>query len=419
MEIVIASALAALAAALIAWFTQELRGRSRTEKLASQHNAEQMEKIQQIASLEAKIQESQTAASIIDTAKEQMATSFQAAASNALRDNSNQFLTVAQENLGRTMEQAKGEFSLRHEQFQTLVKPLADSYAKLDPRLDEIVKHNTQVATAADRLSNALSDNRQVGTWGEVQLKRIIELAGMAQYCDFSEQQTSTVGNERPDLTVQLPDNRTIIIDAKASTKAYLEAQEAADEQAASQCLNRHAQAMRAQVDDLASKRYGQKVQGSLDFVVMFVPGDQFLSAALRANPQLIEYAMARRVAIATPASLISLLWAVANGWQRHQLAHEAEQLLEIGEEMHKRLQTFINHYDNVGKRISAVIDAYNASVQSFDSRVMPQARRFSQLIAKDEDSLKSPQKPDKALPTSRYATQEQSEAQPTLDLTP
>lgn len=404
MQTILIAVLAAATAAVIAWVIQELRNKNRTSALKEEQHDSELEHTQQVATLQARLSEQQNLQDFLENAKEQMGTTFQASASKALQNSSEQFLTLANQNMAKTIEEAKAEFNLRHQSFQDLVKPLADNYNKLDPKLDQIVQHSTQVASAADRLSSALNDNRRIGSWGEIQLRRIIELSGMTEYCDFSEQQTSSTGNERPDLTVHLPEDRAIVIDAKASTKAYLEAQQAENEQDASQALTRHAAAIRHQVDDLASKKYGQKVQGSLDFVIMFVPGDQFLSAALSANPDIIEYAIAHRVAIATPASLISLLWAVANGWQRHRMAQEAEVLLEIGNEMHKRLNTFMEHYSATGRRLTSLVDSYNASVQSFDSRLMPQARRFSDIIAKDEQALQAPLMVDKAPNSSRYA---------------
>lgn len=405
METIVAAILAAMAAAVITGAIQELRARSRISDVQQQNHDAEMQRTRTIATLEAQLREHQSIETIIAQAKEQMGDHFHSAASRALQTSSEQFLTLAEQNMGKTLEIARGEIQLRHDQFQAMVRPLTENYNRLDPRLEQLLNHSTQVATAADRLTNALNDNRQLGSWGEIQLRRIIELAGMTEYCDFSEQRTGT-GQERPDLTVHLPEHRTIVIDAKASTKAYLEAQETADTQEASLALSKHAAAMKTQVDDLATKQYGQKVKGSLDFVIMFVPGDQFLSAALTANPELIEYAIAKRVAIATPSSLISLLWAVANGWQRHRMAQEAESLLEIGQEMHKRLQTFIGHYETAGRRLTAAMDAYNASIQSFDARVMPQARRFSTIIAKDEESLQPPMPIEKVVNTSRHAAQ-------------
>ena len=175
--------------------------------------------------------------------------------------------------------------------------------------------------------------------------------------------------------------------------------------------LKRHAGALKAQVDDLAKKDYGTKVEGALGFVVMFVPGDQFLAAALNANPELIEYAMSKRVAIATPASLISLLWSVANGWQRHRIAESAEVILKEGVELHDRMMTFISRYQEVGNRLKRAVNAFNDSVGSFDSRVVPQARKIAWLTSNREDSFPKPQQIEDMARVSKYAG-EQKELQ-------
>ena len=166
----------------------------------------------------------------------------------------------------------------------------------------------------------------------------------------------------------------------------------------------RHARALRAQVDDLSRKGYGVSVVGSLDFVVMFVPGDQFLSSALHANPNLIEYAMSKRIAIATPASLVAMLWAVANGWQQFRLAQDAARIKDVGEEMHKRMQIFIRHYQNVGKELDSAVKAYNSSISSFDQRVVPQGRRFADLVVSDEDDFQAPTPVESSPSDFRYS---------------
>ena len=365
--------------------------------MESDHRAE-------AAGLRGQLEQIDSANKILDAAKEQLSEVFQATAGRALQSNNELFMNVARENLGKTLESAKGEFNQRHEQFQALVKPLAQNYEKLNPQIESLILQSQSLAAETGKLSNALTNNRQIGSWGEIQLRRVVELAGMTEHCDFVEQTTVNGSNDRPDLTVKLPEKRTVVVDAKASTAAYMEAQQTEDESASAEALRRHAGALRTQVDDLARKNYGAHVEGSLDFVVMFVPGDQFLAAALNANPSLIEYAMSKRVAIATPASLISLLWAVANGWQRFRIAENAETIRQAGEDMHQRMQVFIGHYQRVGRELRSAVDAYNSSVGSFDSRVAPQGRRFAQLVTDKEDDFAQPQAIEKVISTSRYA---------------
>ena len=397
MELILALIVGILVGGLACWLTQEFRAKARLAKMESDHRAE-------AAGLRGQLEQIDSANKILDTAKQQLSEVFQATAGRALQSNNELFMNVARENLGKTLESAKGEFNQRHEQFQALVKPLAQNYEKLNPQIESLILQSQSLAAETGKLSNALTNNRQIGSWGEIQLRRVVELAGMTEHCDFVEQTTVNGSNDRPDLTVKLPEKRTVVVDAKASTAAYMEAQQTGDESASAEALRRHAGALRTQVDDLARKNYGAHVEGSLDFVVMFVPGDQFLAAALNANPSLVEYAMSKRVAIATPASLISLLWAVANGWQRFRIAENAETIRQAGEEMHQRMQTFIGHYQRVGRELRSAVDAYNSSVGSFDSRVVPQGRRFAQLVTDKEDDFPQPQAIEKVVSTSRYA---------------
>ena len=230
----------------------------------------------------------------------------------------------------------------------------------------------------------------------------------MVGYCDFAEQPTVAGSSSRPDMVINLPNNRAVVVDAKASTAAFLASQEAADETAASEALMKHANALKVQVDALSKKNYGADVSGALEFVVMFVPGDQFLSAALQANPGLIEYGMQNQVAIATPASLIALLWTVSNGWQQDRIAQNARKIQEVGLEMHKRMLTFVKHYESVGKGLDKTIGAYNDSVRSFDGRVVPQGRRFAELALDDEDAFPHVNEVEGSPRTSKYAATRQ-----------
>ncbi len=404
MEIVVAVIAGVLVGGAVCWILQGSRARSRQSRMEADWIKGETALREEIAGLKGQLAQRDSAEKILETAKDQLSESFQATASQVLQANNAQFIDLAQENLGKTLEEAKGDFKQRHEQFEALVKPLRDNYEKLNPQISLLAQRSESIAEEATRLSSALTDNRQIGNWGEVQLRRVVELAGMQAYCDFAEQTAGSGSQIRPDLTVRLPEKRAVVIDAKASTAAYMEAQQADDETARDDSLKRHAGALKAQVDDLAKKEYGAKVEGSLDFVVMFVPGDQFLSAALNANPELIEYAMHRRVAIATPASLISLLWSVANGWQRQRIAEDAERILKEGQELHKRMLTFMDHYKDVGARLNRAVETFNRSVGSFDSRVLPQGRRFAEMVTDKKEELPQPQQIENRARISSYA---------------
>ncbi len=376
METVIGLVAGAIVVGLAAWMVQEFRWR--------QKNAE----------LKGQLTRAVDAEQLMQATEQRMGTAFQAAAAPVMKQSMEQFLVSA-----------TNSFSQSRKSFEELVKPLRENYEKLNPNIESLMRQNISIAEATRGLRDALSDNRQVGAWGEIQLRRIIELANMVDYCDFSEQTTVDDGSGRPDVTVRLPENRAIVIDSKASAAAYLEAQEAETDDEAEEALVRHAGALRSKVDDLARKDYGKQVAGSLDFVVMFVPGDQFLAEALRARNDLIEYAMSRRIAIATPSTLISLLWAVANGWERHSLEQNAEEIRKAGEEMHGRLLTFMNHYSRTGNQLRQAVDSFNASVGSFDTRVIPQAQRFAQLRGQDPEVFAGPPQIEAEPRDSRYTS--------------
>ena len=404
MEIIVAVVVGILVGGATCYLVQESRAKSRLSRMEADYREEKAAQREEIAALQGRLEQTANAEKILEMAKEQLKESFQATASQALQANNSQFMDLAQENLGKTLEAAKGDFKQRHEQFEALVKPLTQNYEKLNPQIDLLMQRSESLAVETGKLSSALTDNRQIGNWGEVQLRRVVELAGMQDYCDFGEQVAGSGSQIRPDLTVRLPEQRTVIIDAKASTAAYMEAQQADDEEKRDASLKRHASALKAQVDDLAKKNYGTKVEGSLDFVVMFIPGDQFLAAALSANPALIEHAMKKRVAIATPASLISLLWTLANGWQRQRIAENAEEILKEGQELHDRMMIFISRYQEVGNRLTKAVHAFNDSVGSFDSRVVPQGRKFAQLTSNREDSFSEPLQIEERARISKYA---------------
>ena len=297
-----------------------------------------------VAVLEGQLEQSRTAQAILEQAKEQFAETAKAASSESLHANSENFLKLAEEN-----------FSRHHANFQEMVKPLSESYAKLNPQIETLAGQNRSLVTETSRLAAVLTDHQKIGQWGEIQLRRVVELADMTDYCDFAEQETLESGG-RPDLLVKLPEGRYIPVDAKASTTAFMEAGQAGTGAESDAAIERHARALKNHIDELAKRHYGRGQDGFLDFVVMFVPGEQFLTAALRGNSGLLEYAMSHRVAIATPASLISMLWAVANGWQQNRLAENAKEIARAGEELHKRLAAFIGHYQKVGQGLEKAV---------------------------------------------------------------
>ena len=414
-SIIVGIILGLLIGGAASWLTRGARAKSEATSLQAEHEKTitdiQAEHREEVANLRGQLQQADDAQAIVNAAKEQLNEVFQATASQALQGNNEQFLQLAQQNLGKTLESAKREFDQRHLQFQELVKPLSEDYGKLNPHLEALTSQMQSITAETAKLSGALTDNQTVGNWGELQLRRVVELAGMVAYCDFAEQATTDSSRIRPDLLVKLPEQRTVIVDAKASTIAYMEARRAEDDSSANDAFLKHANALKRQVDDLSTKNYGAEIDGALDFVVMFIPGDQFLAAALNANPDLVEYAMGKQIAIATPASLIAMLWAIANGWQQVRFAESAQEIKRVGEEMHNRMLTFISHYQDVGRGLNRTVTAFNRSVGSFDGRVAPQGRRFSELVVGDAEKFRVPESIDEVARVSRHATYRDSDS--------
>lgn len=394
------------------------RARATANEEADKLRRDNVELGQENAKLQGQLEQVDTTKKILDTAKTELGDAFQATASRVLRNSKKEFLDLADENLGKTLERAKGEFEKRHREFQALVKPLSENYGKLNPQIKSLTSQTA-------KLSGALTNNRQVGNWGEVQLRKVVEIAGMVAYCDFDEQPTTGRSGQRPDMVIKLPNDRKVVVDAKTSIANYQASDEATDGATADKALNKHAEAMKKQVDNLARKEYWN-ASGVLDFVVMFVPGDQFLAAALRANPDLMEYSMKRRVAIATPASLIALLWTISNEWTNVRMVDDVKAIQKAGKELYERICKYREHNENVGKGLSDAVKAYNRSVGSFEVRVVPKGKHFAELTSKDdfqsmpivEDSVRT-SKSAEALPPRGAGPSERSTPAPTKTLTP
>jgi DNA recombination protein RmuC len=242
-------------------------------------------------------------------------------------------------------------------------------------------------------LVKALSRPEIRGQWGELTLKRLAELAGMVKHCDFDQQRSvdNGEGKQRPDMVVRMPGGREIIVDAKAPMDGYLGAVEASEDSERVREIRRHARNVRDRVRELSGKRYWKQFPKSPDFVVLFIPGDQFLSAALEVDPQLLEDAMADRIVLATPSSLVALLRAVAYGWRQESLAENAEQIRIVGEELYERLGNFAEHLGKLGISLNRSVESYNKAVGSFDSRVLPGARKFKDMGIQEKKELPEP----------------------------
>ena len=335
-----------------------------------------------------------------DTAHDQLAEAFRTLSADALRDSNEQFLQLARASLSGERERTNATLAQRQQAVEALVKPiqekLADAtaainsveksrrqaYGGLRQQLSAMVEGQTQLRGETAGLSRALRRPEVRGRWGEMQLRRVAELAGMAEHCDFSQQATvsrADGGSLRPDMVVALPGGREIVVDAKTPMDAYLDAVEAADPVLRGDRLSAHVRQIEAKVKELAGKRY-QDHFAAADFVVLFIPGESFLYAAAERSPGLIEGALARGVVIATPTTLVALLKTVALGWREERLAANAVEIKALGEELHRRLGALTRHLQRLGRSVGRTVEHYNRVVGSFDTQVLPQARRFEAL---------------------------------------
>ena len=347
---------------------------------------------------------------LLDKAQVKMGETFKSLSSDALAQNNQSFLILAEENLKKFQEGAKTDLEARQKSIETLLQPVSKSLAELDVEIkkgeEQRIKNSSDLQAGITRLTendvrlqaetsklvNALKTPGVRGRWGELQLRRVAELAGMVDHCDFFEQESadSEEGKKRPDMLISLPGDRTIIVDSKAPVLAYLEALEATDDEGRRECLDRHAKHIRKHIDQLSAKAYWENFKGVPEFVVLFVPGEVFFSAAVESDPLLIEYGISQKIVLASPTTLIALLLAVAHGWREQHIAEHAEEISEIGKELYDRISKFREQYAKVGKQLASAVDAFNGSLGSMDSRVLVSARKLKQLNVTSAEPIES-----------------------------
>jgi DNA recombination protein RmuC len=335
-----------------------------------------------------------------EDSEQRLRASFDSLAGDSLRRNSELFLRMAREMLSRDQVVASNSLRERETAIAQLVEPLRiaiakaeeqaamlererrDAFATLRTQLEVVTSGQSLLHRETRNLVTALRRPEVRGRWGELTLRRLVELSGMSEHCDFTEQLqvTGDEGSFRPDLVVHMPDSRDVVVDVKTPLDAYLEALEATTDEARQNELRRHAQHVEMRVRQLASKKYWSQFEHSPEFTVLFLPGDQFLSAALAERPDLLETALRQNVILATPSTLIALLKTIAYGWRQSAIAENAATIRELGQDLHRRLSTFTGHLERTGQRLSAAVDAYNAAVGSLERQVLPQARRFADL---------------------------------------
>ena len=335
-----------------------------------------------------------------ELANAKLTQTFTELSNRSLQANSDTFLKLAEQRLDTQQEKAKSELSEREKAVEALVKPInealkesqkqiseleksrSEAYGGIKNQLEEMQLNQKSLKQETQNLVNALRRPEIRGRWGEITLRRLVELAGMVEHCDFVEQvHTSNDGQVfRPDMVVRMPDHRELVVDVKTPLDAYLTAAEAPDDAQRQLGLKRHAKNVRAHIRMLASKAYWNQFEESPEFVILFIPGDQFLSAALNEEPDLIEYALSEQIILATPTSFVALLKAVAYGWRQLALADNAKEIRVLAEDLYARLATYVTHMNKVGRQLNSSVENFNKAVGSLERKVLPGARKFVEL---------------------------------------
>ncbi len=338
--------------------------------------------------------------SAFELANAKLTQTFTELSNRSLQANSDTFLKLAEQRLDTQQEKAKNELSEREKAVEALVKPInealkesqkqiseleksrSEAYGGIKNQLEEMQLNQKSLKQETQNLVNALRRPEVRGRWGEITLRRLVELAGMVEHCDFVEQvHTSNDGQIfRPDMVVRMPDHRELVVDVKTPLDAYLTAAEAPDDAQRQLGLKRHAKNVRAHIRMLASKAYWNQFEDSPEFVILFIPGDQFLSAALNEEPDLIEYALSEQIILATPTSFVALLKAVAYGWRQLALADNAKEIRILAEDLYARLATYVTHMNKVGRQLNSSVENFNKAVGSLERSVLPGARKFVEL---------------------------------------
>jgi len=325
-------------------------------------------------------------ARLMGDTKQALENTFRALSSEALRSNNESFLSLAKASLVGPVKESLDKVD---EKIGALERSRQHAYGEIRQQFAQMAEVQSRLREETGNLVKALRQPHVRGRWGEIQLRRVVEMAGMMLHCDFVEQESadSDDGKLRPDLIVKLPGNRQIVVDSKAPISAYMEAHEATTDELRKAKILLHAQLMRRHLDSLARKSYWDQFQPTPEVVVMFIPGEAFYSAALEADPDLLDSGFGQNVIIASPASLMALLKAASYGWRQESIAENAREISQLGQELHARLAVMADHLTRLGKGLGTAMDSYNSAIASFESRVLVSARKFKELGATSQEA--------------------------------
>jgi DNA recombination protein RmuC len=341
---------------------------------------------------------------LLNEAQQKLSDAFKALSADALNSNNQAFLGLAD----LTLKPLKESLALASTRIQQIEVARESAYTLLTDQVKSLAISQSQLHSETANLVRALRAPATRGRWGEMQLRRVVEMAGMIEHCDFQEQESVSTedGRLRPDMVIHLPNDRRIVVDSKVSLSAYLEATEATDDASRHAKLAQHAAQVRTHIGRLSRKEYWAQFENAPEFVVAFLPGEAFFSAALEHDGELIEHGVNQRVILATPTTLIALLKAVAYGWRQEQVAENAKEISALGSEIHDRLRVFLEHFCKVGANLDRAVEAYNRASATLESRVLVTARRIKERGATSAHDLASPELIDRSA-RPLYFTQE------------